>query len=537
MPTPAPTPAPAFKWRVCVYDEMKQLLRDDDSYKRIPKTSNAAVKHYSNVNVGELMPISVEEYAADTTSLVHDFVTACARFAFNNFSNRHYPGIWPWQKTEIPRPNHGVAHSMRQLMFGIIIQHKLLACNPGAFMSALTIDRACAGRRPQNARAGGAPKRLEEPDLLKRYLALSVAPLFNDMGRSHDHTVRAIPTQEGSYRSLFAPLLGVEEDGGGASSHLLDKLTSGQYALGTVYAHQVVSFTMYRIMMNHLLNVSGEDVDFARFVDYVAAAGLYRLTVAKRNVYSPQSALDRFVLLNELVVGAETLDACRDDSSTMYGTHSAKYYLYVSSLGECGEEGGRKHVQEMEGIVLHAIAATLDFEGGDTTTVECAKEDAMVFRGARSIRNYKNSATRKLLLKSFDNIFYLLFNEFQSGKSARFEIRISTLLNPSLRGLRNRVFRYDMVAGARKVVKLGKGIQYNEAHPRKNAPRGADDAGTERGRSNQRGEKQTAQQRGAAAVESERRQPQQKPQTRQEQRANADRDSHDTQQHARRTEP
>lgn len=428
---------------------MKQLLRNDNEYKRARNMSdNAAIKHYGGVDVGELMPISVEEYLPDTTSLVHDFVMTCARFAFNNFSNRHYPGTWPWSMDAIPRPNHGAAHSMRQLMFGIIIQHKMLACNPGAFMNALTID------------IGGGRKRLEEPDLLKRYLALSVAPLFNNMGRAHDHKVRVLPTEDGSYRWLFASLLGIDE---GGTSLLLETLTTGPYAAESVYAHQVVSFTMYRIMMNHLLNVSGDDADFSRFVDYVATAGLYRLSVAKRNVFSPQSTMDRFVLLNELVAGAEDLDNCRDDTSNFYGTHSAKYYLYVASLGECGEDGARKHAQEMEAVVIHAISATLDFEGGDTTKVECAKEPPMLHKGARSVRNYRNSATRKVLLKNFDNIFYLLFNEFQSGKSARFDIRISTLLNPSLRHIRNRVFKFDVAAAAKKVVALGKHVRYEDA--------------------------------------------------------------------------
>eukprot|EP00798_Chlamydomonas_sp_ICE-L_P013285 gene13285-19132_t len=117
-------------------------------------------------------------------------------------------------------------------------------------------------------------------------------------------------------------------------------------------------------------------------------------------------------------------------------------------------EDQAKYAQEMEAIAIHMLTITYDIDG-DTTAVECRKMLPMKYKSVRSIRKYNNTSARILMLKDFDNLFYTIFTDINNrDEPARFQIRLTTLLNPSLQHLHNKVFKFDLSKSLRDIVNL-----------------------------------------------------------------------------------
>eukprot|EP00798_Chlamydomonas_sp_ICE-L_P009393 gene9393-16516_t len=210
--------------------------------------------------------------------------------------------------------------------------------------------------------------------------------------------------------------------------------------------------------MNKLLNPDGTDHKISSFIKYVSLSGQYYRSSEPELKFDPGSVLDRFFLMNELIHGGHYIDHCRGGFSSFLKSRNARNYMYVMSLGDhrllkCAEDQA-KYAQEMEAIAIHMLTITYDIDG-DTTAVECRKMSPMKYKSVRSIRKYNNTSARILMLKDFDNLFYTIFTDINNrDEPARFQIRLTTLLNPSLQHLHNKVFKFDISKSLRDIVNL-----------------------------------------------------------------------------------
>jgi hypothetical protein len=399
----------------------------------------ANVAHYANVDLG-----SIRRFDAAGRAATRRFVKECARFVFDNFSNVPYPPASSlvsrlydtFSRTAVPRPNHGAGNHMRQLLFGLLTQTQMAQSCPRSYASILLL---------------GSGRGLSRESALRRYLALSVAPLFYQVGRVSEAASQAmaVDQRDGSYMYVYRDVMGCRD------ARLLARLQK-RFPQKLMNSAIVVSFAAYRAVMRCFLDPAGADADFGRFLSYVAAAGVFYLNHAPPDPPPTSDALHAFILLNELTMSGHYFDHCRGDFSMMlapfgpYSHRGSGEYLLKAMAAEDAAFDEAAFRAEMEAAVIVALSLTLDI-AGDTSGVQCHKAPTEQKQGrssyptVRSLRSYADTPERIALLTDFERVFHALFTRRGAGVA---NIALPPdRLNPTLRAaLRRRSVKVDMDA-------------------------------------------------------------------------------------------
>jgi hypothetical protein len=418
-------------------------LGQTPEYGRLSAIGHAAhVAHYANINVGGIKGVDLRRPAS---AITRKFVKECARFVFDNFSNAPYPSAptlvsrlyQAFTKTAVPRPNHGAGNHMRQLLFGLLMQTQMAQSCPRSYARILLLGSASAS--------------LPRESLMRRYLALSVAPLFYQVGRVSEAASQAmaVDQRDGSYTYVYRDVMGCRD------ARLLARLQK-RYPQKLMNAAIVVSYAAYRAIMRRFLDPTGADADFGRFLSYVAAAGTYYLNHAPPTATTDDD-LHTFILLNEVTMSGHYFDHCRGDFSMMLApfgpfSHrgSGEYMLRVIAA-EDGAFDEAAFRAEMEAVVITALSRTLDITG-DTSGVQCHKApgDEKKYPTVRSLRSYADTPERIALLTDFERVFHALFAR-RGGNIVNVALEPERL-NPALRdAIRKRSVKVNMDANLGRV--------------------------------------------------------------------------------------
>jgi len=419
------------------------LLKDNPYFKALgdiinPCTPSDLCKKVLQVNGnisttkedGTDFVFNVKKIDATVTS----FLTMISRFVFDKFSNVHYPRInWyqSFNRTHVPRPNHGAGNHMRQLYFCIIMVHTLMKHNPDAFYGVLNIDNQ---------------SKLSQSDLLKRYLALLAAGLFQQISRiSETETIKfSVPrkmdeTGKETYRHLYKFIMGDT-----ANEAFVSEFDNVMY----IGVQQLVSYTIYKIMMKQLLDPKDNDKKINSFINHVTASALYYMMDIKSGPHISTDIRCNLYLMNELIAGGHYMDHCRGNYSMFFEHNSALYYLYVLSLNKDVSIGSI--VDEMEAIVLHTLVNTSDLTG-DVNGIECIKKN-MKYKNAKTKRSYSNTDDRIKKLTNFEILFHdILFTEFRN--KAELKVTINTRLNETLQRFYGQTFEFDLSSDLKGFLK------------------------------------------------------------------------------------
>jgi len=359
------------------------------------------------------------------------FMRRCSHFIFDNFSNKQYPdflsGSLNLNMTKVPRPNHGSGNHVRQMFFGMLIQHNMMAMHKKAYEGVLGIDK----------------RKLSGTDILKRYLALVGGSAFMQVARMGEYKTLnkniVLKFKNGSFRYVYELL--------SDNTQLIDALVQDKYLENLLGIQNVYSMAIYRLVMRRLLDPSGTDKCIRDFIDTVALSGVYYIdeTVYNNVVaepFDPSNQMHSFLIMNELVTGGHYFDHCRGNFSNFYESYSAMYYLSALSSNGVLSATIRALKKRMEAVTIHSISVSLDFTG-DTAGVECAKVKT-TYQKARSVRIYGDTKERIQLLTNFDSIFRLFFGHVYDGLAV-LEVKLTTPLNPVLKAYQNKTIRYDIV--------------------------------------------------------------------------------------------
>jgi hypothetical protein len=303
--------------------------------------------------------------------------------------------------------------------------------NPDAFYGVLNIDNQ---------------SKLSQSDLLKRYLALLAAGLFQQISRiSETETVKfSVPrkmdeTGKETYRHLYKFIMGDTDN-----EAFVNEFDNVMY----IGVQQLVSYTIYKIMMKQLLDPKDNDKKINSFINHVTSSALYYMMDPKSGPHITTDIKCNVYLINELIAGGHYMDHCRGNYSMFFEHNSALYYLYVLSLNKDVSIGSI--VDQMEAIVLHTLVTTSDLTR-DITGVECIKKN-MKHEKAKTKRNYSNTDERISNLTNFEKLFHdILFTEFKN--KAKINVTITTPLNETLRRFNGQTFEFDMSSDFNKFFK------------------------------------------------------------------------------------
>eukprot|EP00798_Chlamydomonas_sp_ICE-L_P012881 gene12881-biopygen12823 len=336
------------------------------------------------------------------------FMRRCSHFIFDNFSNKQYPdflsGSLNLNMAKVPRPNHGSGNHVRQMFFGMLIQHNMMAMHKKAYAGVLGIDK----------------RKLSGTDILKRYLALVGGSAFMQVARMGEYKTLnqniVLKFKNGSFRYVYELL--------SDNTQLIDALVQDKYLENLLGIQNVYSMAIYRLVMRRLLDPSGTDKCIRDFIDTVALLGVYYIDeTVYNNVVAepldPSNQMHSFLIMNEL-----------------------RHVLPKRACLGVLPATIRALKKRMEAVTIHAIAVSLDFTG-DTAGVECTKVKT-TYQKARSVRIYGDTKERIQLLTNFDSIFRLFFGHVYNGLAV-LEVKLTTPLNPVLKAYQNKTIRYDIV--------------------------------------------------------------------------------------------